>query len=86
MNRRPIRRLAISAGIVTRDGAVLLVQRKVKEGSLSWQFPAGEAEPGKTLEQDELADLACVKPSEFASYVPHGFAPAVEKYLQTALT
>ena len=44
-------RPAICAGIITRDGAVLLVQRKVREGSLSWQFPAGEAEPGETFEQ-----------------------------------
>jgi 8-oxo-dGTP diphosphatase len=44
-------RPAISAGIITQDGAVLLVQRKVKEGSLSWQFPAGEVEPGETLEE-----------------------------------
>lgn len=44
-------RPVICAGITTLDGAVLLVQRRVKEGSLSWQFPAGEAEPGETLEQ-----------------------------------
>ena len=44
-------RPAICAGIVTRDGAVLLVQRKIKEGSLSWQFPAGKVEPGETLEE-----------------------------------
>jgi 8-oxo-dGTP diphosphatase len=127
-------RPAISAGIITRDGAVLLVLRKVKEGSLSWQFPAGEVEPGETFEeaaaretveetglrvtpvellgervhpntgrrmayvacdivsgtahvadQDELADIAWVKPADFAAYVPYGFAPAVEEYLQSAL-
>ena len=127
-------RPAISAGIITQDGAVLLVQRKVKEGSLSWQFPAGEVEPGETLEQaaaretveetgltvspvqllgerihpktgrrmayvacdiisstahvadeDELADIAWVKPDEFSTFVPYGFAPVVEDYLQGVL-
>ena len=127
-------RPAISAGIITQDGAVLLVQRKVKEGSLSWQFPAGEVEPGETLEEaaaretveetgltvaptqllgerihpktgrrmayvacdivsgtahvadeDELADLAWVKPNEFSDFVPYGFAPVVQDYLDTTL-
>ena len=137
MNERyPITARPFSAGIITQDGAhVLLVHRKVTEGSLSWQFPAGEVEPGETLEQaaaretveetgltvspvrlldegihpktgrrmayvacdivsgtahvadhDELADLAWVKPSEFATYVLYGFAPDVEEYLETALT
>jgi 8-oxo-dGTP diphosphatase len=127
-------RPTISAGIITQDGAVLLVLRKVKEGSLSWQFPAGEVEPGETPEEaaaretveetgltvspvqllgerihpktgrrmayvacdvvsgtahvadeDELADFAWVKPSEFSSFVPYGFAPVVEDYLADAL-
>jgi 8-oxo-dGTP diphosphatase len=127
-------RPAISAGIVTRDGAVLLVQRKVKEGTLSWQFPAGEVEPGETLEEaaaretveetgltvtptrllgerihpktgrrmayvacdivsgtahvadtQELAALAWVTPSQFAEFVPYGFAPVVQDYLRSAL-
>jgi 8-oxo-dGTP diphosphatase len=29
---------------------VLLVRRRVAEGSLSWQFPAGKVEPGETVE------------------------------------
>ena len=127
-------RPAISAGIITQDGAVLLVQRKVKEGQLSWQFPAGEVEPGETLEEaaaretveetgltvspvqllgerihpktgrrmayvacdiisgtahvadeDELADLAWVKPAEFSTFVPYGFAPVVQDYLESTL-
>ena len=43
-------RSTISAAIIVRDGRLLLVQRRVKEGSLSWQFPAGEVEPGETVE------------------------------------
>ena len=127
-------RPAISAGIITLDGAVLLVQRRVKEGELSWQFPAGEVEPGETMEeaaaretveetgltvspvqllgerihpktgrrmayvacdiisgtahvadQDELADLAWVKPGDFEAFVPYGFAPVVQDYLESAL-
>jgi 8-oxo-dGTP diphosphatase len=38
----------IAAAIIVQDGRVLLVQRRVKEGSLSWQFPAGEVEPGES--------------------------------------
>ncbi len=48
-------RPAISAGIITQNGAVLLVQRKVKEGSLSWQFPAGEVEPGEPSKKPQPA-------------------------------
>jgi len=129
-----VERPAISAGIITKDGSVLLVQRRVSEGSLSWQFPAGEVEQGETLEeaavretaeetgltvqplqllgervhpktgrrmayvacrivrgtayvadQDELVDLAWVRPADFPSYVPYGFAPAVEAYLTAEL-
>lgn len=41
----------ISAAIVVQDGLVLMVRRRVKEGQLSWQFPAGGIEPGETAEQ-----------------------------------
>ncbi|WP_026270347.1 NUDIX hydrolase [Salinispora arenicola] len=39
---------SIAAAIIVEDGRVLLVRRKVKEGQLSWQFPAGEVEPGES--------------------------------------
>lgn len=42
---------AISAGIIIKDGKLLLVQRRIKEGELSWQFPAGAVEAGETLEE-----------------------------------
>jgi 8-oxo-dGTP diphosphatase len=38
----------IAAAVITHDGKVLLVERRVKEGALSWQFPAGEVEEGET--------------------------------------
>lgn len=44
-------RPAIAAAIIVADGRVLLVRRRAKEGRLSWQFPAGEVEPGETAEQ-----------------------------------
>lgn len=37
----------ISAAIITDNGRVLMVRRRVKEGELSWQFPAGAIEPGE---------------------------------------
>lgn len=39
---------AISAAVIVQGGRVLLVRRRVKEGSLSWQFPAGAVEAGET--------------------------------------
>ncbi len=41
----------ISAAIVVHDGRVLMIRRRVKEGQLSWQFPAGAIEPGESAEQ-----------------------------------
>lgn len=41
----------ISAAVVVRDGCVLLVRRRVREGALSWQFPAGKIEPGESAER-----------------------------------
>ena len=32
------------------DGRVLMVRRRIAEGELSWQFPAGEVEPGESPE------------------------------------
>lgn len=41
----------ISAAVVVDDGRVLLVRRRVKEGSLSWQLPAGGVEDGESVEE-----------------------------------
>lgn len=40
----------IVAAIIVQSGRVLMVRRRVREGSLSWQFPAGELEAGETFE------------------------------------
>lgn len=44
-------RPGIAAAIVVHDNRVLMVRRRVSEGQLSWQFPAGEVEAGETPEQ-----------------------------------
>ncbi|SRR6266568_4695595 len=44
-------RPAIASAIIAHDGKVLLVKRRVKEGSLSWQFPGGEVEHGESAGQ-----------------------------------
>ncbi|WP_327223034.1 NUDIX hydrolase [Streptomyces platensis] len=41
----------ISAGIIVQGDRVLMVRRRVKEGQLSWQFPAGGIEAGESPEQ-----------------------------------
>jgi 8-oxo-dGTP diphosphatase len=41
---------AIAAAVIVQDGHLLLVRRRVAEGSLSWQFPAGQIEPGESPE------------------------------------
>ncbi|MBZ3904383.1 NUDIX hydrolase [Streptomyces griseiscabiei] len=62
-------RPGIAAAIVVHEGRVLMVRRRVSEGQLSWQFPAGEVEPGEAREdaavretQEETGlDVAAVK-------------------------
>lgn len=41
----------ISAAIIVSSGKVLMVRRRVSEGKLSWQFPAGAIEPGEGAEE-----------------------------------
>jgi 8-oxo-dGTP diphosphatase len=50
-------RAPIAAAIIVKDGHVLMVRRRVKEGELSWQFPAGE------VEADESPEDAAVRES-----------------------
>ncbi|MFD7782212.1 NUDIX hydrolase [Streptomyces nojiriensis] len=44
-------RLRVAAAVVVHEGRVLLVRRRVAEGNLSWQFPAGKVEPGEAWEE-----------------------------------
>ncbi|MFJ2578649.1 NUDIX hydrolase [Kitasatospora aureofaciens] len=44
-------RPGIAAAIVVQEGRVLMVRRRVSEGQLSWQFPAGEIEAGESPEE-----------------------------------
>lgn len=41
----------ISAAIIVHGDRVLMVRRRIKEGELMWQFPAGGIEPGETAEE-----------------------------------
>ncbi|MFJ2110829.1 MULTISPECIES: NUDIX hydrolase [unclassified Streptomyces] len=49
-NQNTDERPGIAAAIVVNEGHVLMVRRRVSEGQLSWQFPAGEVEPGESRE------------------------------------
>lgn len=40
----------ISAAIIVNDGRVLMVRRRISEGELMWQFPAGGIEAGEGAE------------------------------------
>jgi 8-oxo-dGTP diphosphatase len=46
----PTEQASIAAAIVVEDGRVLMVRRRIKEGELSWQFPAGAIESGESDE------------------------------------
>lgn len=48
----------ISAAIIVRDDRVLMVRRRIKEGELMWQFPAGGIEPGENAEQAAVRETA----------------------------
>lgn len=49
-------RPGIAAAIVVHEGRVLMVRRRVSEGQLSWQFPAGEVEPGANIDIKIVSD------------------------------
>lgn len=40
--------VGVAAAVVVDGGLVLLVRRRVEEGRLSWQFPAGKLDPGES--------------------------------------
>ncbi|MGW6913421.1 NUDIX hydrolase [Kitasatospora sp. NPDC054939] len=48
----------IAAAIVVHEGRVLMVRRRVSEGRLSWQFPAGKIEDGESPEEAAVRETA----------------------------
>lgn len=38
----------IAAAVIVRDGKVLLIRRRLREGTLLWALPSGGVEPGET--------------------------------------
>jgi 8-oxo-dGTP diphosphatase len=48
----------ISAAIIVQDGMVLMVRRRISEGELMWQFPAGGIEPGEVAEDAAVRETA----------------------------
>ncbi|MBA2951617.1 NUDIX hydrolase [Streptomyces himalayensis] len=48
----------ISAAIIVDEGRVLMVRRRISEGELMWQFPAGGIEPGETPEDAAVRETA----------------------------
>lgn len=48
----------IASAVITHEGKVLLVRRRVKEGNLSWQFPGGEVEQGETAGQAAIREVS----------------------------
>jgi 8-oxo-dGTP diphosphatase len=48
----------ISAAIIVSSGKVLMVRRRISEGELMWQFPAGAIEPGEVAEDAAVRETA----------------------------
>lgn len=51
-------RPAIAAAVIVQDGRLLLVQRRISEGWLSWQLPAGAVEHGETFAEAAVRETA----------------------------
>jgi 8-oxo-dGTP diphosphatase len=47
---------AIVTAVIVDKGRVLMVRRRVREGDLSWQFPAGELEPGESFDATAIRE------------------------------
>lgn len=48
----------ISTAVITSDGKVLMIRRRVAEGELLWAFPGGGIEQGETPEQAAVRETA----------------------------
>jgi 8-oxo-dGTP diphosphatase len=55
----PITEVKVAAGVIERDGQVLVTQRAAKahQGGL-WEFPGGKLESGESAEQALVRELA----------------------------
>jgi 8-oxo-dGTP diphosphatase len=48
----------ISAAIIVHDSRVLMVRRRISEGELMWQFPAGAIEAGEGAEDAAVRETS----------------------------
>lgn len=48
----------ISAAIIVDGGKVLMVRRRISEGELMWQFPAGAIEPGEAATEAAVRETS----------------------------
>lgn len=48
----------VAAAVIVSAGRVLLIRRRVPEGDLTWQFPAGEIEPGESPGEAAVRETA----------------------------
>lgn len=53
---RAVERIAVA--VIVRGCEVLLVRRRVPEGTLSWQFPGGKAAPGESAADAAVRETA----------------------------
>jgi 8-oxo-dGTP diphosphatase len=50
--------LRVAAGIIERDGQVLIARRKLgRREALKWEFPGGKVEPGESPEECLVREL-----------------------------
>lgn len=49
--------IEVVIGIVQKEGNVLIVKRKNKEGELLWQFPGGKVEQNETVEEAVVREI-----------------------------
>jgi 8-oxo-dGTP diphosphatase len=78
----------IVAGIIERDGLILIACRAKGENKGKWEFPGGKVEEGETLHQALIREIkeefdSEVMPGKKISTVPLNVAD--EKYLMTSL-
>jgi len=48
---------SVAACYIVRDGRLLMVKRRVRQGTLVWAGPSGDIEPGETPEQAAIREV-----------------------------